>query len=415
MATRKLSKYNAKRDFKKTAEPSGKVSRTKTGFSYLIQKHAATRLHYDFRLELDGVLKSWAVTKGPSLDPHDRRLAVEVEDHPVAYGSFEGIIPKGEYGGGTVMLWDQGTWEPLGDPVKELKKGSLHFKLHGNRLKGEWTLVRMKDRPKDKGRHNWLLIKRTDQYAKDGAGETFLEKNATSITTGRKMEAIAADADRKWKSKPNSHSTAASSPPIAKKKSTKASPLPAFIKPQLATLTDAMPTGSDWVHEVKFDGYRTLAYISGDEVTMYTRNGLDWTEKFGPVPTALRKLKVDSAILDGEIVALNADQISSFSALKNSLSEGGDDLSYYAFDLLYLNGNSFAQPNWIFSRSTALSKLSLLAGSWPNRFARSSIEPLAISARTSSGDLCCARMNCFHSSVERFFAPFGRPAPRARP
>lgn len=336
---RKLSKYNAKRDFKKTAEPSGKVSHSKTGFTYLVQKHAASRLHYDFRLELDGVLKSWAVTRGPSIDPQDRRLAVEVEDHPVSYGTFEGIIPQGQYGGGTVMMWDQGTWEPLGDPVKELKKGSLHFRLHGKRLKGEWTLVRMQDRPQDRGKHHWLLIKRTDAHAgKDG--EAFLKKNATSIVTKRTMDAIAADADRTWQSKkeePDQKEKVATKKPKAPAK-TRKSKLPGFIKPQLATLTDDLPRGKDWLHEVKFDGYRVLAYIDGGKVRMFTRNGLDWTEKFGPVPKELAKLNVENAILDGELVALDDQKVSMFSVLKESLSGDGKNLSYYAFDLLHLNG-----------------------------------------------------------------------------
>ncbi|MBI1275523.1 DNA ligase D [bacterium] len=335
MTPRKLSLYNKKRDFKKTAEPSGKVARSTSGFSYLIQKHAATRLHYDFRLELDGVLKSWAVTRGPSLDPADKRLAVEVEDHPVAYGDFEGTIPKGEYGGGTVMLWDQGSWEPLGDPKKDLKNGSLKFRLKGKRLKGEWALVRMKARPQDKGRNNWLLIKHDDAYAKRGQGEAYLEKNNTSITTKRKMDAIAQARDRVW------GKTESASKPATKKKpvkTKKASKLPNFIAPQLATLVTEMPTGKEWIHEVKFDGYRVLAYLNDGTVTMYTRNGLDWTKKFGPVPGELAKLDCYNAILDGELVALNDKHISSFSALKQSLSESGDDLTYYAFDLLYLNG-----------------------------------------------------------------------------
>src|SRR5882757_3248834 len=178
MAARRdnLKRYRQKRDFTKTPEPKG-ISAAKAGYRYLIQKHAATRLHYDFRLELDGVLKSWAVTRGPSLDPHDKRLAVEVEDHPVSYGSFEGIIPKGQYGGGTVMLWDEGSWEPIGDPHEDLEKGKLEFKLYGKRLTGEWTLVRMRDRDKNKGRHNWLLIKHRDEVARDNDQDKLLVKN----------------------------------------------------------------------------------------------------------------------------------------------------------------------------------------------------------------------------------------------
>lgn len=336
MASRKLALYNKKRDFKKTAEPSGTVSHSQSQRSFLVQKHVATRLHYDFRLEMGGVLKSWAVTRGPSLNPNDKRLAVEVEDHPVSYGGFEGIIPKGEYGGGTVMMWDEGTWEPLGDPAKDLKAGHLKFRLHGKRLQGEWVLVRMKPRPQDKGRHNWLLIKHEDAYSKTGKAEVFLAKNNTSITSKRSMEEIASAADRQWKSKPNAHSTAGTSPPIGKKQPS-GSRLK-FIAPQLATLVDAMPSGDTWVHEVKFDGYRTLAYIENGRVRMYTRNGLDWTEKFGAVPAALAKLKVKNAILDGELVAINADGITSFAELKTELSGTGKNLSYYAFDLLHLNG-----------------------------------------------------------------------------
>jgi bifunctional non-homologous end joining protein LigD len=351
MAT--LAKYNSKRDFKKTVEPSGKVSRTTSGFSYLIQKHAATRLHYDFRLELDGVLKSWAVTRGPSLDPQDKRLAVEVEDHPVSYGGFEGIIPKGEYGGGTVMMWDEGTWEPIEDPRKGLKNGSLKFRLHGKRLKGDWALVRMKDRDKDKGRHNWLLIKHTDKYAKPGEGEKFLEKHATSVVSARSMEAIAKAADKAWKSKPNANSTAGASPPIGKKIMKKAgkSKLPAFIPPQLATLTESMPTGKEWLHEVKFDGYRVLTYIDNGTVRMMTRNGIDWTDKFGDLPRILAKLPVKNAIIDGELVALNKENVSSFAQLKEALSNNGAQLSYYVFDLLYLDGTKLTGESLIERKS----------------------------------------------------------------
>lgn len=342
-----LSKYNAKRDFKKTAEPSGKLSKTKGGNSYLIQKHAATRLHYDFRLELDDVLKSWAVTKGPSLDPSDRRLAVEVEDHPVSYGTFEGIIPKGQYGGGTVMLWDQGTWEPIDDPHKGLKTGHLHFKLHGERLHGEWALVRMHSRPEDKGRNNWLLIKKDDEYAKAGDKDKLLAKENFSITTKRKMEEIAEPKKNIWQSnrtektsgkkesikKTNQPAKTAAKPGL-KKNSGK---LPEFIEPQLATLADQMPQGTNWIHEVKFDGYRTIARLDG-ATQMLTRTGLDWTHKFKAIAEELKKLKV-TAMFDGEIVAVDKSGRSSFMQLQKALTEERDkDLQYYIFDLLYLNG-----------------------------------------------------------------------------
>ena len=321
-----LEKYRQKRDFKITAEPEGVVKKA-TGNRYLIQKHAATRLHYDFRLELDGTLKSWAVTKGPSLDPADKRLAVEVEDHPVSYGAFEGTIPKGQYGGGTVMLWDEGTWEPVGDPHEGLKKGDFKFILHGGRLQGSWVLVRMKPRPQDRGRNNWLLIKHHDGYVREDDHDQFLIDNDTSIVSGRTIEEIAAGkgGGEVWKS---NH---------AEKAATKAKLK--FIEPELATLTDAIPTGQNWLHEIKFDGYRTMAYIEGNSVRMLTRTGLDWTPKFQALADRLAKLGVKSAIIDGEVVATNAEGRSSFTSLKDALSSGkSGDLQYYVFDLLHLDG-----------------------------------------------------------------------------
>ena len=328
MMPKKLLLYNKKRDFKVTSEPPGKVARSESGFSYLIQKHEATRLHYDFRIELDGVLKSWAVTRGPSFDPADKRLAVEVEDHPLHYGSFEGIIPKGEYGGGTVMLWDRGTWEPIGNPHEGLKKGHLSFILHGERLKGEWSLLLI--RGKNEKRRNWLLVKKTDKFAKPGDNDKFLLKNDSSIGSKRKMADIAAakiTTAKIKKAKPPK-------PKFAKKIKSK---LPDFIEPQLATLSDAMPTGSSWVHEVKFDGYRVQAHIENGAVKMITRNGKDWTDKFHTLADELSKLD-DSLIIDGEIVALDKTGNSSFMELQQALSDENDiNLQYYAFDLLHFN------------------------------------------------------------------------------
>lgn len=337
MAKQLLAKYNAKRDFKKTAEPAGKLAK-KAGHSYLIQKHAALRLHYDFRLELDGVLKSWAVTKGPSLDPEVRRLAVEVEDHPVSYGTFEGIIPKGQYGGGTVMLWDQGSWEPIGDPHKSLKKGHLSFKLHGKRLHGEWALVRM-HRREGESRNNWLLIKKGDDYSKPGDQDKFLAKENTSIISKRSMEEIAKQKTKTWQSnraeKPETEEKNKAEVKIGKDK------FPGFIKPQLATLADEMPKGDAWVHEVKFDGYRMQAHIDNGKVKLFTRKGLDWTAKFGSIAKDLKKLNIKSAVLDGEIVALNPEGVSSFIELQKKLKTGDDSgFQYYAFDLLHLNGQN---------------------------------------------------------------------------
>ena len=342
-----LSKYREKRDFTKTQEPAGVVAEG-GGNRFLVQKHAAGHLHYDFRIELDGVLRSWAVTRGPSPNPDDKRLAVEVEDHPVAYGTFEGTIPKGEYGGGTVMMWDEGTWEPIGDPHQGLEKGDLKFILHGQRLHGSWVLARMKPRPQDRGRNNWLLIKHRDGDAFDENAEAWLEDNATSIVSGRSMDEIAAAGDKVWHSGKAEDSrmdggpepTKAQAPAKLKRaKPTKAYKPLKFMTPELATLADAVPEGPDWVHEIKFDGYRTMALIDQGEVRMLTRSGLDWTPKYQAIADQLKELAVGQAIIDGEIVALNEHGASSFQKLKNELgAERSDHLQYYVFDLLWLDG-----------------------------------------------------------------------------
>ena len=365
-----LAKYNAKRDFTRTQEPAGKVAK-KPGQRYLIQKHAATRLHYDFRLELDGVLKSWAVTRGPSLNPADKRLAVEVEDHPVDYGHFEGTIPKGEYGGGTVMLWDEGTWEPIGDPEEGLKKGDLKFRLHGERLTGTWALVRMKGRPQDHGRNNWLLIKHHDEASNEDDAEAWLETQSTSITSGRSMEQIS-KGDEVWESGHVEKVKKASSTGSKKKPASSAQTSLKFIEPELATLADGMPEGPNWVHEVKFDGYRTQALIDHGQVQLLTRKGLDWTHKFAPLPQLLARLPVKTAIVDGEIVAVDADGNQSFKTLQAVLGEEKSDapLQYYAFDLLHLDGQDLrALP--LLERKQKLAELIKSAGDLGNRISYS--------------------------------------------
>jgi bifunctional non-homologous end joining protein LigD len=319
-----LEEYKAKRDFKKTPEPSPGKAVYRKGFSYFIQKHDATRLHYDLRLELDGVLLSWAVTKGPSLDPADKRLAVHVEDHPLSYGTFEGTIPKGQYGGGTVMLWDRGTWEPKGDPHDGLKKGHLAFTLHGERLRGDWDLIRMRG---DGKKENWLLIKENDDEAlKNGAAGTFLEKEAFSITTHRSMDEIAVGAPPAGKTRE------------AGKAITKL--MKEYPDVQLATLVEVPPEGDQWLHEIKFDGYRLLAFLADGEVRLRTRNGNDWTHKFPSIYTSVPKLKAKSAVLDMEAVVLDNAGKSSFQAMQQALGEGGDRLlvQAYIFDLLHVDG-----------------------------------------------------------------------------
>jgi bifunctional non-homologous end joining protein LigD len=343
-AAMKLAKYRTKRDFKKTTEPSGvktsgKIRNSYLINSYLIQKHAARRLHYDFRLEMDGVLKSWAVTRGPSLNPEDKRLAVHVEDHPVDYGDFEGTIPHGQYGGGTVMLWDNGTWEPIGDVEKSYKKGNLTFELHGKRLKGRWHLVRMHGRKKGDEKHeNWLLIKGKDQYANTD-GDYAINHYQKSVTSQRSMEKIAVG-DKVWQSGKAVKAKEPKTPkPKKTKKQAKGPAAPDFVPLQLATLVSEPPQGGKWVHEIKFDGYRLLARLHNGDVTLMTRARNDWTAKFKSIASEIAELGTANALLDGEIVSTADDGTMSFHGLQNALSTGKSDrLNYYIFDLLYLNG-----------------------------------------------------------------------------
>jgi bifunctional non-homologous end joining protein LigD len=351
-----LIRYTAKRHFDRTPEPrGGPVGRAK-GNAFLIQKHDARRLHFDFRIELDGVLKSWAVTKGPSLDPAVRRLAVHVEDHPLAYGSFEGVIPAGQYGGGTVMLWDRGTWEPIGDPHKDYPAGKLKFTLQGERLKGGWMLIRMKPRDaRDKG-DNWLLVKERDEFAQPGAGDDLVEGAVTSIASGKSMAQIANTKDVKiWQSgqgaaatarvkagprKPAKSSGSAPSRAAARRVTggTRA-PLADFVAPELALLVDQPPDGDDWLHEIKIDGYRVYCRREHDDVRLLTRTGLDWTDRFRAIAEAVRELPGDDFALDGEIAVFEQGGQSNFGLLQDTLSLGRDDrLTFVVFDLLHLDG-----------------------------------------------------------------------------
>ena len=345
-----LDEYRHKRDFRKTPEPSGASrarARGKSALSFVIQKHAARRLHYDFRLELDGVLKSWAIPKGPSLDPHEKRLAVEVEDHPIEYGGFEGVIPQGEYGGGTVMLWDRGSWEPLEpDPEKALAAGTLKFALHGGKLHGHWMLVRLKRRPRDRS-DNWLLIKERDEAAIPDSGSAVVDELNQSIASGRSMDEIAANRDRVWHSNRSDGSAEPELPPEPAKKprppsrikGARKAAMPAALQPQLATAAAAAPDGDEWLHEIKYDGYRLIARIEDGAARLITRGGLDWTGKFLALAASLAKLPVKSAIVDGELVALRPDGTTNFSDLQDAISRGRtDELRFFAFDLLYRDG-----------------------------------------------------------------------------
>lgn len=338
-----LEEYKRKRHFKKTPEPPPKVAHSASGHSYLIQKHAATRLHYDFRLELDGVLLSWAIPKGPSYDPAQKRLAVHTEDHPLEYGKFEGTIPKGEYGGGTVMLWDRGTWRPIGDPHEGHRKGNLKFELHGERLKGRWALVRM-GRPDDSGKENWLLIKEHDDFARPGSDSGAVDEFQTSVDSGRAMDEIATGRSRVWHSNKSEQQTAAPGARVESIKGAKRKALPAIIQPQLATLVDRAPTEAGWVHEIKYDGYRILARVENGTVRLYTRNKNEWTRQFPSLVSALEPIDAKSAWLDGEVVVLKADGTTHFQELQNAISMGREpDLTYMVFDLPYLDGYDLSE------------------------------------------------------------------------
>ncbi|GAA0547332.1 bifunctional non-homologous end joining protein LigD [Rhizomicrobium palustre] len=361
----KLADYQAKRDFTITAEPSGKAKVLPAkALRFVVQKHAASHLHYDFRLEIGGVFKSWAIAKGPSVDASVRRLAAEVEDHPLDYGDFEGTIPKGQYGGGTVMLWDRGYWQPEGDPEKLLKKGDLKFVLMGEKLKGGFVLVRMKNdkyaRGKSRARPNWLLIKHHDEFEQPGNADALLDEDH-SVASGRSMEEIASGKGKKpkpfmlsaafaknavWHSNHAQHSDPvgrkAEEKPVPKKAATKTSPpkktaMPGFISPMLCKLVDHPPESSGYVHEVKFDGYRIQARIEKGKCILRTRKGLDWTARFNAIAKAAATLP--DCILDGEVVALDHNGAPDFAALQAALSDGkSENLIYFVFDLLFENG-----------------------------------------------------------------------------
>jgi bifunctional non-homologous end joining protein LigD len=346
VAKKKLAEYRAKRDLSKTSEPSGAdaVAQART-LRFVVQKHAASHLHYDFRLEMNGVFKSWAVAKGPSVDAAVRRLAAEVEDHPLDYGDFEGIIPVGQYGGGTVMLWDRGFWQPNGDAKTLYANGDLKFVLAGEKMKGGWVLVRMKNDKYKRQQPNWLLIKHHDEFERPGDADGLLALDR-SVASGRGMDEIAAGMGRKpkpfmrqaaferdavWNS-----NRADAADPVGHRKvtATFVAKLPSFVRPMLCKLVDRPPDGADWVHEVKFDGYRMQLRVESGKAALRTRKGHDWTARFTAIARESRKLP--EGIYDGEIVALDANGAPDFAALQSALSDGRDgDLIFFVFDLLF--------------------------------------------------------------------------------
>ena len=309
----KLNEYNQKRNFYKTPEPEGEAARPEGYLRFVVQHHMARRDHYDFRLEWNGALLSWAVPKGPSYNTRDKRLAVQVEDHPLEYRNFEGTIPKGEYGGGTVMLWDEGSWEPYVEVDKGLKEGSLKFVLKGRRLKGKWALVRMKTKA-DETRDNWLLFKEKDEYVKAADG---ISEFVTSIRTGRTMTEIEAGQDEKVVRNPFDRTDA-----------------------QLAKLVNTVPEGDDWLYELKYDGYRIMAFVEGNSVRLMTRNNIDYTNRFWDAASSLLDWAAGRAmVLDGEMVVTDEAGKTDFQALQNYMKNPkGQSLTYIVFDLLALDG-----------------------------------------------------------------------------
>ena len=390
-APRALKLYNTKRRFDVTAEPAGTASATARGDSFVIQQHDATRMHYDFRLELDGVLLSWAVPKGPSLSPREKRLAVQTEDHPVSYRNFEGNIPHGEYGGGPVIVWDRGRWTPEGDARAALKKGHLSFSLRGEKLQGRYSLVRTGGAVKEGPKSTWLLFKRSDEHAREGAEAEITRLLPNSVISDRTVQDVG-------KSLAAKHAPVR--PPAKARAPRKAvpgklAPLPALkdIEPQLATLVDHPPTGGDWLYEVKFDGYRMLAAVADGEVQLRSRNQLDWTRTFPAIAAALGRLDCASAILDGEVCYMTDEGRSSFQGLQGVLPRGGGEvpvaeqkrLVFYLFDVLHHDGVDVRRD----SLAERKQRLRILLGKKPKA-------PLAYSAhvdalgRTAMAQACAA-------------------------
>jgi bifunctional non-homologous end joining protein LigD len=362
-----LELYRSMRDFEITGEPSGSAKKkffNDQPLPFVIQKHAATRLHYDFRLGWNGVLKSWAVAKGPSYFAGDKRLAVQVEDHPIDYGGFEGIIPKAQYGGGTVMVWDQGTWEPQAghtDVDAGLRTGSLKFIMHGTKMKGKWALIRMGGKAANESKPNWLLIKEHDDFEKTKDDPPITDEAPNSVVTGRSLEEIAKHEDHVWNSKETAKGNAwyrndakgsvsnggvsrKSARRVVKLSAPSGAPkekLPQFVTPELALQAATPPSGAGWLHELKLDGYRIQARKDGDKVQLLTRTGLDWTHRMKTIAALVGNLQAEKAILDGEVVVLAENGNTSFADLQAAFQEGvKKQLSYFVFDLLHLNGHN---------------------------------------------------------------------------
>jgi bifunctional non-homologous end joining protein LigD len=340
-----LAEYRGKRRFGRTPEPKGRNSKS-PGRIFVIQQHGATRLHFDLRLELAGTMKSWAVPKGLALDPSEKRLAVHVEDQPIEYADFEGVIPEGEYGAGPVVVWDNGTWEPLGDAARDHEKGKLKFRLHGKKLTGTWMLVRM-PRKEDENADNWLVIKERDETAAPLSQLDIVAERPESVLTGRKLAEDAASgvqSDKRRKQPQTGESILQQVRAVAKGRPI---PLPATVEPALASLANRAPAGDDWLHEIKFDGYRFLAWLDHGEVKLRTRRGHDWTGRFPEIAAEVATLPANTALLDGEVVVLQPNGASTFSGIQQALSgRRTSQLVYYVFD-----GENWCHPTSITRRS----------------------------------------------------------------
>ena len=365
-----LKDYARKRDFSRTPEPKPVAAKPTTG-AFVVQKHAARRLHFDLRLELDGVLKSWAVTRGPSLTLGEKRLAVRTEDHPVSYLDFEGNIPKGEYGGGSMIIWDRGRWQPDGDPRKALAKGHLAFALEGTRLKGRWHLVRIRPKRGEKS-EPWLLMKSDDEFARAAGSAEITDEETASYLSGRTNVELAAEGEVRADHKARAAVSKLRKnvlPDIAKIKGSRKGLLPTFLEPSLACPCDKPPTGPKWIHEIKHDGYRTQARVDGRSVRLLTRKSLDWTERFPAISSALKELALGSALIDGEIVVEDSSGLTSLNDLQADLQSGRHDrMRYFAFDLYYLNGFDLTKVTLLERKDLLQQALADLPAGSPIRF-----------------------------------------------
>lgn len=399
-----LQKYNQKRNFSDTDEPQGKIGRSETELIFVVQKHAASHLHYDFRLEMDGVLKSWAVPKGPSLDPEVKRLAMMVEDHPYSYKDFEGTIPEGNYGAGNVIVWDNGTYLPADDDYKgtaenkllaDLAKGRLSFKLKGKKLKGSFSLVKLKG----KQENAWLLMKKEDKYSKS---DDILKKDK-SVISKLSLDILEKQMSKETKEKASVKKKIADTNTVKPEKSSPKKTALAFHKPMLASLTEKAFDSPDWIFENKYDGYRTLAIIDGQSVELYSRNEISFTKNFKPVAEDLKKIN-HQVILDGEVVVEDESGSSNFQLLQNYLKTGKGQIKYFVFDILNLDGNDTTQLTLLERKELLhmlLSKFQFTTIFYSDHIQERGIDFLALAAKNKSEGIIAKKADSHYSINKR--------------